>query len=1290
MSRKRIVLLIIVLTFTILVSSLLYYISLYKAETMIQNIVQSQSHGKIELKIDKVKLNLSDLEFEFRNTEFRTKDSINNATGYHVRVDRIALKVKTLSSIFSEGHLVVDSILIKSPLVEVIKYKQPKDKHISLPEEIKVVYDWLEGTLELVNLNYLNISDAKFRIYNRLAKNATAIELSKINLTIADVSKSKAKTKVFYARNIIFEIGEQNFVFPDGFHGIQFKKFKLETRKQLVKLDSCTIYAIASDGAPNNFNIFVDSVQIQKLDFNLLAKKSILKLDSALCYNPKIVLRLHTSIQKRTTKEKTTFNKDSLINALGKLTGKLNIGYLTVRNAKIDIETEKNNKTSVFKSQNSNFSIGGLTLDGSSKTPIQLKTIKFNVKNYTGYLPDSLYVMKFTDISIIDNKIQLHDFTVRQTKWNKDPVKREFKIKVFELAEIDWMALLYERRIVADHATLINPEVNMNLPENGAKKSTKIRANPFKILEKIKNKVQIKNWFVKNGNLNFSTINGPKISISQCHLGINVDLLLGAENEIKLIDALDTMWFNNGSYTTKEISLTVNRGSYSKKMSSLFFNKITQHSFDESMNFEVANLKLKELSLNSLNSLSMNEISWENATISLIHKNNPKKETAPISIDYKLIVNKLSGTNTAVSFQKDELVATVLMNTISTGNITMLNGNKPVIKDFVLNGTALNLKQGSKLKASINSFKLDDRNTSILRNVRCSFPLNGDSCNVFIPEFAFKFDIEKLLNGQNNFDFIELRKPQIAFKNDQKFEFTPKTVQTQPNKNDIPQFMIARLSIINPEIQNLSSALASKFDLKIWKSTINVFKITSDKKNITANKFEIIASQPAFSTQKIKVTSDSETSNATITGSTLIMSPANENKKITWSFKIDELKLADIKLQNQKNDNEVSTLNIHRLQLENIGINNKQLGIKRIIEENPSIKLSHSNIQFKNENNLAEVYNLSLDYRSKSIFMDSLVFMPILDQFDYMKIRNFQTTYNKINSGKIAIKNIDFNKLLNDSIFYAKKIELNNLTYHGYKDKRLEFKHGVIKPLPSEIFKRMRAKIKIDSLVIRNSNVKYQEFESKTNLLGEVNVNKIRGAITNIKSFGYTVTDSLKLNVAANLMNACNLKVNYTQSYLDTLSTFHLKVIAGSTDLTKLNPILRPFASAEIVSGHLDTLRLSAVGRKYVAYGVMKMYYNDLNINYLDKKNGQSPSFIGKAVSFFANLIVKGKNQLGTNEVFAERNPEIGFLNYWIRIIAGGALTNTGVTTNKAQHRKYFKSIKSHKVPPIPDIPVDY
>ena len=242
----------------------------------------------------------------------------------------------------------------------------------------------------------------------------------------------------------------------------------------------------------------------------------------------------------------------------------------------------------------------------------------------------------------------------------------------------------------------------------------------------------------------------------------------------------------------------------------------------------------------------------------------------------------------------------------------------------------------------------------------------------------------------------------------------------------------------------------------------------------------------------------------------------------------------------------------------------------------------------------------------------------------------------------------------------------------------------------SDLIKKIGPKVLLDSLLLKNASIEYEEFNDKTNQYGKVKLSKIRGMVAGIKNYDYLPADSIKFNLYARFMDATDLKASYAQSYTDTLSGFQFRVIASSLYLRSLNPILKPFASTLVRSGHMDTLRMSVVGQKHMAYGIMKIYYHNFKIQVLNKGVEEHPTLKSRLFSFFANRIVNNKNLEGTGEVYAERDPEKGFVNYWVKILIGGLFTNTGVRTDSKQEKKYDQSIKKYNIPPIQDIPVDY
>ena len=153
------------------------------------------------------------------------------------------------------------------------------------------------------------------------------------------------------------------------------------------------------------------------------------------------------------------------------------------------------------------------------------------------------------------------------------------------------------------------------------------------------------------------------------------------------------------------------------------------------------------------------------------------------------------------------------------------------------------------------------------------------------------------------------------------------------------------------------------------------------------------------------------------------------------------------------------------------------------------------------------------------------------------------------------------------------------------------------------------------------------------------------------------------------------------ESYTDTLGGFLLTGQMGPADLTLLNPVLAPLANAELRSGKMDTMSMRVVGREYLAFGEMKMYYHDLKIRVRRPDNRRT--FITGLTTFLANTLIKNDNKNRTGTVFNIRWRDRSAINYLVKIALSGMTSSVGVKRNKKLIRKYEKEIRSKKLPPV-------
>ena len=295
---------------------MVYFVAINRAESLLQQLVESQSKGELIFNVEKVKLDIIHLRFNFKHPELRTRDTIATVTGYHIRANSVSFKAKSFIPFLMGKHIVVDSVIVQNPEIDVFKYRTEIKKKVSLPEEMSKVYQSLEIVLDVLKLNYLHINSAKFKIFDYINPANKPVEVSRLNLTVNKVTSEKrlSDNRFLFADRILLEVFNQDIVFSDGFHGIKFKRLSLNTLSQTIKLDSCFIYGNQSNSSAGEYRSFVDTVRISKLDLNQLAKNDILKMDSALCINPEVTFLIPL---KEKRKRKNAFsddliNKDSL------------------------------------------------------------------------------------------------------------------------------------------------------------------------------------------------------------------------------------------------------------------------------------------------------------------------------------------------------------------------------------------------------------------------------------------------------------------------------------------------------------------------------------------------------------------------------------------------------------------------------------------------------------------------------------------------------------------------------------------------------------------------------------------------------------------------------------------------------------------------------------------------------------------------------------------------------------------------------------------------------------------
>jgi hypothetical protein len=360
--------------------------------------------------------------------------------------------------------------------------------------------------------------------------------------------------------------------------------------------------------------------------------------------------------------------------------------------------------------------------------------------------------------------------------------------------------------------------------------------------------------------------------------------------------------------------------------------------------------------------------------------------------------------------------------------------------------------------------------------------------------------------------------------------------------------------------------------------------------------------------------------------------------------------------------------------------------VLRQLKKNPTLFVNDIDLEEITASSIIRANGIGYSNGGKIVSIDSFSYTPTKDREEYMKLNVYQKDYMTFKTGKISIRNFDIERLATDSNLQFNYIIINQPELNVYKDKRLPLQPGYIKAMPVALLKKINQRLHIDSVRLVDGKVFYEEFNDKTEMIAKINLSELQTLIRNIDNYNTSSTDSLYILSSSRLLDTANVSIRFHESYADSIGSFLYRVRIGQFGLPALNSVILPTANMKINRGWLDTLELRVMGNDYLAHGKMRMYYKDFKIQFLSNKELEKRTVFTKALSWVANTFLRTNNVEKTGTVFTERTREKSFVNYWVKILLSGAMTNTRIRKNSKQEKRYQKALKRIQVPELPEV----
>lgn len=1254
----------IILGVIIIIITALHIYVVNNAESLVEEIVTNESNGKLRLRVENIKFNYFTKKIELQNVTFFSNDSVDLKTSYYFQVDKIKMKVKALIPIFTRKELRIDSLALMAPKIEVTRLKpidKPQQKEVSIPQEMGRVYNSIMDALKFLEVKRFQFDEGQFKLINKVIPNQQPLVITGLHFHIEDfkVDPNTDPDEFPDSEKLVFWTKNQDITFPDGNHRLAFSRFRIKIKKRLIEIDSCTLIGNRGPNSQSGFSLFLDTLKLTNVDFKSLYEKDLIKADSVYCLNPNFKIQLELK-NKEPGKNKIP-NLDTLIN---QLTGDMQLDYVGVKNATLDIVTTRDDKSTSFTSEKNNFEMRGLKIDHSLERPVSLQSFDMAIHNYENFVKDSSYFLRFDSIQMRENRILLSNFSIN-TEPYKD--KRNIQVRQFILSELSWADLLFDRRVIARQALLIRPIIDY-YPSATSKLRTR---NPIvNSLEGINNFMSLEKLIIANGQIKIKTRQTIDLLLDDANLVLNSNKIadtLSIENVENSVEILD---FKKGIMKTKNLMVNMEEVSFDGNTKQFKFKKV--HAYDHLQTF---NLNARDVTIDSLlfvdprNLLSGRGIAWKKADIEInLLAPRKKKNTDQLEI----LLSDVQGSNTQLYLNSLKNSLSVFFNDLSFASL-----NKK--EKFKIDGLKTNGKDlywfNQESSITLKSFSVADQSVSSFKNFHFKQTKDSNSIDISAPAVLFTADINSIIKETPHLNSVKLSDPVIEIRNAAK--------KDTASKKSLPDISIDRVEIERPKFF-FGNTYSGKLQRIEWDAGDNVlllkdFKTNPNNNQLTVGSLNTNLSNLSFTNADNKTSSTKEGS-IQLQLSDLLIKPG---EKLFWSVRVNEANAKNFSADSI--GKKPTSIKIHAGVLKNLVFSSEtNKDIKTIIAKNPAFTTSNSSGEIIDQKNKWKWDNLSFNKKEQSFSLDSFSYHPIATRDEFVAASEWQTDYMTLKTGKVSVSKFNLDQYLEDSVFRSGNVSIDSAYFTSYRDKTPPFKAGIIKSLPAKLIQKIPFKVSVDTILISNGTAVYSELNDKTKETAVIPITRMSGDIFPIKNFDITPSDSFRIRLNGYLLDSGWIRLRTRESYVDTLSGFLITLRMQPHSMLYLNKILPALSSVKLQSGYLDTLTMRAIGQEYLSLGEMRMYYHDLKVQFLKNGKEDKKTFLQGLKTFIANsFIVKKENTKRVGVVYFPRIRDRSFINYYIKIAMSGVASSVGAKKNKRLMRRYNKQLKVRQLPGI-------
>lgn len=321
---------------------------------------------------------------------------------------------------------------------------------------------------------------------------------------------------------------------------------------------------------------------------------------------------------------------------------------------------------------------------------------------------------------------------------------------------------------------------------------------------------------------------------------------------------------------------------------------------------------------------------------------------------------------------------------------------------------------------------------------------------------------------------------------------------------------------------------------------------------------------------------------------------------------------------------------------------------------------------FKKTGYKAETGQITLDSSKRSISIKKFKYAP--ESIKTRKTIMFRRgSFHRFNITGIEMKNIDMNELIKNKRLHSNLLHLIKPEIFISRNRNVIRKKRVSdKKLPQQIFRESGFKVALDIIRIKNGAIKYSEVASGEKRAESIFFTGLESSMRDISNFPEVLKTGKEseISVSAKLMGKSTLKGKIVIPINNKNNKFSFSGSLQKTNPEIFSNYLNRNARIRIKSGKLRYMEFTVNADEEKASGKMKLYYQNLKVSLLRKKD---PARKSRFKTFLANTFIHRNNptkkdkKVRTGKIIYKRKVKRSIFNYMWKCILAGIKTSIRV-----------------------------